>query len=287
MRALAFLLMLSPTAQAAWPEDVSVSSMTEYDGVRVLSTDVLSASYVELIRELGSTVGSHVVLPAESLGARGFEITLDTTTSFISSAGISRDPSPWMRAHVDQDPGALAYLPGVTIRKGLPMSIDIGVGVRWLGNTRQAVVHGFARVALVEGFKPWPDVNFHMGYAGYVGNPELELGVFEAGFTLGTKAPFGVGRGPRNAKISPFVDVSVLAMTSTPLVDDEVVAAVGAVTYGRRGGNAELASVQRALVLPKFSGGVQWVFGQVSLRLTGGYTLNATPYAAASLGFTY
>ena len=154
--------------------------------------------------------------------------------------------------------------------------------MRWLGNTRQAVVHGFARVALVEGL-PWPDVNFHMGTPA-TSATRARARVFEAGFTLGTKAP-SAGRGPRNAKISPFVDISVLTMTSTP--GGRRRRRSGRRRHPRTSRRQRGAGVGPARAgVPKFSGGVQWVFGQVS-PATGGYTLNATPYAAASLGFTY
>jgi hypothetical protein len=46
MRALAtMLVLLSTSASAAWPEDVSISSMTDYGGVRVLDSEVLAADY--------------------------------------------------------------------------------------------------------------------------------------------------------------------------------------------------------------------------------------------------
>jgi hypothetical protein len=226
-------------------------------------------------------------MPAESLGATGFEVSADTSFSFTDTYGTTGSPSPWDRAHVSEEPGSFAYLPGFTIRKGLPFSLDVGMSVRWMGNSRQAVVSGFARAALVEGFKPWPDLNLHLGYAGYIGNDELKLGVFEAGLTLGTQAVVGTGQGPRTTRLSPFIDVSLMTVTATPTVDDDTITSVGAVTYGRRGGDPELAINQRALVIPRFSGGAQILMGQLSLRLSGGYSLNATPFAAASLGFVY
>jgi hypothetical protein len=288
MRRLAFVaLLMSTSAEAAWPEDVSISSMTSYEGITIVDRDALSTSYTQLIRELGVAVGTRSVLPADTLGIRNFEIVADTTVSFNSPKGTSADPSPWQRAHTDNDPGAVLYAPGFTMRKGLGFSTEIGVSARWLGNTRQAVVHAFVRAAVVEGYKPWPDVNLHLGYSGYIGNDELELGVFEAGITLGSKFAFGSINGPRTAKISPFVDVTMLSITATPRVDDEVVSSIGATTFGKRGGDADLAPVSGALVVGQFSGGFQLIAGQVSFRVSGGWTSGTMPFVASSLGFTY
>jgi hypothetical protein len=288
MRALAILTMFwSATASAAWPEDVSVSAMTEYEGVRVVDPDLLSEAYRELIRELGVAVGTHSVLPAETLGIRNFEVVADTAVSFTSTQGLSNDPSPWQRAHPTHEPGQVFYQPGFTIRKGLGFSVEVGLGARWVGNSRQAVVHGFVRAAIAEGYKPWPDVNIHLGYSGYVGNDELQVGVFEAGLTLGTKVPFGAGQGPRTAKLSPFLDASILTITSTPKVDDATLEAVQPVTYGRRGGDPELAPVERALVVGQFSGGFQLVAGQLVFRVSGGWATGTMPFVASSLGFVY
>jgi hypothetical protein len=288
MRALAFLAVFtSTTASAAWPEDVSISSMTEYQGVRVLGDGVLTDAYRQLIRELGVAVGTRSVLPADTLGIRNFEVVADTNVSFTRTAGTTTDPSPWQRAHPTNEPGKVMYQPGFTIRKGLGLSVEVGLSARWVGNSRQAVVGGFVRAAIAEGYKPWPDVNVHLGYTGYVGNDELQLGVFDAGLTIGTKAPLGPLKAARVAKLHPFVDASLLTITSTPKVDDDVVRDVGAITFGRRGGDAELAPIERAMVVGQFSGGFQLVAGQLTFRVSGGWALGTMPFVASSLGFVY
>ena len=53
---------------------------------------------------------------------------------------------------------------------------------------------------------------------------------------------------------------SLLTISSTPTVSDDVVQNVGATTYGRRGGDPELAPVEGALVVGQFSGGKIKVF---------------------------
>ena len=49
------LIALLVTAEAAWPEDVTISGMTEHNGLRVADTEALADAYYDLVRELGAT----------------------------------------------------------------------------------------------------------------------------------------------------------------------------------------------------------------------------------------
>ena len=54
--ACASLLAVHSVAEAAWPDDISLSSMPTYEGSRVLSTSTLSEAYTTLVRELGASI---------------------------------------------------------------------------------------------------------------------------------------------------------------------------------------------------------------------------------------
>jgi hypothetical protein len=287
MTLLSVLTLLAADAQAAWPDDVDLLGMTEHAGQPVVDPSVITEDYAQLIRELGMAVGTRSVMAAHTLGVEGFEVTLDTTMAFISTRGDADDPSPWQRAHVAEDPSSLVWQPGISVRKGLPFSIELGMSGRWMGQTRQGVVSGFVRAALSEGYKPWPDLNVHLGYTGYIGNDQLKLGVFDIGATLGTRAAVGPIRGVRNAAISPFVDVTLMVINSTPTIDAATYADIGAITYGNRGGDTAVTPNQKAIALPQFNGGFQFDVGRVTWRLSGGYGLRASAWAGTSLGLRY
>jgi hypothetical protein len=280
-------LLFASTALAGWPEDVNLAGMTEQDGVLQVDTETLSEDYRQLIRELGVAVGQRGVLPAHTLGARGFEVTADTNLNFRIPWDQPDDYSPWQRAHTNEDPGEFLFQPGISVRKGLPFSLEVGLGGRWIGQSRQGVITGFARAAVVEGYKPYPDINVHVGGSGYVGNSQLELGVFDAGVTIGTRAPLGPPKGARAAALAPFVDVTVLVITSAPKIDTSTRAQIGATAFGNRDVDEDPLNNAKALAVPTFNGGLQLDAGNVALRFSGGWALNAAPWAAASVGFTY
>jgi hypothetical protein len=270
--------------------------MTEHDGRSVVDVQLLGAHYDVLIRELGTAIGVRSVLPPETLGVAGFEVSLDMVTAFpvnqpLDENGDRLDPNAltWDRAHVDEDAGPSVYQPGVTIRKGLPFSLEVGFSGRYIGASRQGVFSGFARAGLVEGFKPYPDVTLHLGYSGYVGNNELEVGAFDIGVTLGSTFAVGPGEGARNARITPYADFTLLSITSAPTVDSATASAVGAKFFGRNLRNPDPVNITsaRPIVVPTFNGGVQVVIGKAMFRVTGGYGLRSVPHVSGSIGFTY
>lgn len=281
------LLALTTAAFAAWPEDVNIAGMTDQGGIPQVNTAVLAEDYKQIIKELGVAVGSRVALPANTLGARGFELSLDSTFNFHIFNGAEEGVSPWSRVHTAEDPGQFLYQPGLTVRKGLPFSIEVGMGGRWIGQSRQGVVTGFARVALVEGYHPYPDVTVHIGGSGYVGNAQLEMGVFDAGITLGTRAALGPAKGAKATALSPFVDVTLMVISSAPKIDAATRAQIGAMAYGNRDTDTDPTNNAKAIAVPSFNGGLQFDAGALIFRVTGGYALNAAPWAGASVGFHY
>lgn len=287
LRALPLLVALAPSAAwAGWPEDVTISGMTSYGGIDDLDTASLSESYRTVVKELAVSVASSTIPAPATLGSRGFEIVLDSGFTFLDTR-TSGEPSPWGRAVVDEDPTFLQGTPGLTVRKGLPLSLELGLTGRWVSLSRQGVFGGFARVGIVEGWKPFPDLSLRVGYTGYVGNDELELGVADIGLTLGSTFPVGGEGKLKSVKVSPYLDVALLVVNATPLVSDEVVTQVGAVTFGGASNNPEALPAEGALVLPRFSGGLELRFARLVFRLSGGYALGATGNAAAAIGFTY
>ncbi len=290
MRAFIASLLIAPgSALAAWPEDVTPSGMADHDGTRIVDSELLGTDYAQLIRELGVTIAARAIAPPETLGASGFEIVFDTPMSFIDVRQVGGEPSPWERAHIDEDPGSFAYTPGLTLRKGLPFSLEVGFTGRWMGNSRQGVFGGSIRAALVEGYKPFPDVTLHLGYTGYVGNDELELGVLDAGVTIGSTFAVGPGEGARNVRLTPYLDVTLLSISSVPILEGSVAGAIGATAFSRPQRNPDPASIAQdsSQVLPQFSGGFQVVGGKIVFRVSGGYALRGTATIAGAIGFVY
>lgn len=286
---LALIALLAPRAHATWPDDVSIAGMATQDGIDQLDPVTLGADYEQVVRELGFSVATHALPAPHTLGVRGFEVTIDSGFAFMDTNERDGQPSPWARATVDEDPATLQATPGLTVRKGLPLSLEVGMTGRWISLTNQGVVGGFVRAGLVEGWKPYPDVALRMGYTGYVGGDDLELGVFDVGLSIGTTVTRTGGPTAtlRSTRFSPYLDVSLLVVNATPLLSDAEVLQIGAATYGRASNNPGVLPEQAALVLPRFSGGFELLMGRFVVRISGGYALGATGNFAAALGFRY
>lgn len=278
-------LVLPAVAQAGFPEDVTPSSMTDQGGVRVVDTALLGDAYARMIRELGAAIDGSTLFPARTLGASGFEMVVDTNVAFTDTKNGDGTASTFERVTPDESPTSVFFAPGLTMRKGLPLSMEIGATARWVGMSRQGVFGGFLHAGLLENFEPWPDLGLHIGYTGYIGNDELELGVFDAGLTLGGSFRPGVKDRLRAVEVSPFGDASLQVVTATTTLDAETVATIGAVTFGKRGGDP--ATNSKAIVMPRFSGGLQIRAAHLVIRFSGSYSLKSVPSVGAAIGYTY
>jgi len=270
---------------AAAPTDVSISGMTEHNGVRIIETgDSYGSDYQTVVRELGIALANPTGGPAHTLGLSGFEVTLGAGFAFNSVR--SPDPNeitPWMRADASENPNTFLLSPSIGIRKGLPLGMEVGVNGQWFQGSQTGAFGGFFRAAMVEGWKPWPDLSIQIGYAGYVGNAELDVGVLDVGGTIGTTVRFG-SPGITTGTFSPWASVTWLNIQSSVHVDDETAAAVGAFDMRGKGIEADtLPAANRA----RFSGGFQITSGSFLIRLEGSYTLKGIATARSSVGFSW
>ena len=261
--------------------------MVDYRGVRV-SPGQLGDDYKTLIMELGTGVANQAINPAETLGAFGFDVGLVNTFSFIGSRTQDGNPSPWERAHVDENPNTYMFSPGLQVRKGLPMSMELGARGSWVGNSRQGTFGGFGRIALVEGFKPAPDINVRVGYSGYLGNPELDLGVWDAGVTLGGTWAFGAYPEINQAQVSLFSDFSILRIGAVHRLDEATAALIGAENfYSGPTTDPTADSWQAGITVPRVAAGLQVTNGNAHVRLSGAWAPSTIPTLTFGMGFTY
>jgi len=285
--AVAAGLFCPALASATWPEDVSLSSMAEHDGTVQLDAQALNAAYITVITELASAVANKPYHPAETLGASGFEFAIDNTIGFNDTgfAGGSEVPS-WRRVHEDETPFGGLVIPAVTARKGLPFSFEVGASMGWHALSRQGLFSGFVRFAPLEGYKPWPDLSVHLGYSGYVGNNELELGVLDFGVTIGSTFAVGPSKAVRSTQVAPWIDLSGLKVTAKPLFDTETMAELGLVEFTGSYSDEE-QRIEPSITLFRMIGGVQVVNGSFLFRVAGGWTVNGLPQISFGIGFQY
>ncbi|MCB9760691.1 MAG: hypothetical protein H6739_12685 [Alphaproteobacteria bacterium] len=219
------LAAASPSAWAAWPDDVNLSSMSDLAGRPVLTQEDIAgntAAYETVVRELGVAIANKPLTPADTLGVSGFEVLVSTTVAFTSTQepefGV---PGPWGMVQVDEDPTPALILPRIEARKGLPFSFDVGAQVGWVGVSRQTVFGGYGRWAPLEGYRQIPDVSLQLGYSGYVGNEELELGVMDFAMTISYELAFGSLKEINSATFTPYGGFGRLWMHAEPRLGAE------------------------------------------------------------------
>lgn len=114
-----------------------------------------------LMSELGVTLAPRLLVPAQTLGSAGFQISGEVGTTSISSdqpfwngvAGVQPDNPGSVR------PGGWLTTIGVFARKGLwvPLpAVEVGAGVIHLLDSQLLSWQGYAKLAIHEGYSDWP-----------------------------------------------------------------------------------------------------------------------------------
>ena len=209
--------LFASTAQAAFPDDVVLSEMHTWRGNSIDNPQAVGQAYDIVVRQLGAGIMTAPVAPSETLGLNGFDVAFTNTWAFLSARADSvNTPAPWERVHTDEDPTHVMWRPGLTIRKGLPLSLEVGGSWSWIGFSRQTAIGGFGRWSVFEGWEKAPDVTMQLGYTGYVGNDELELGALDGSMSFGYTFPVGYILGVNQADLAPFGGVGFLKINAAP-----------------------------------------------------------------------
>lgn len=273
-------------AAGRWPQNVDLYAMQDLDGAPVLDREVLGQSFRELVMELGTLVSNKPNLPADTLGLYGFDVDLGTQFVLTEAHYRAGDPSPWLRADVDEKIPPYRVVPTVTFRKGLPLSTEVGASVGWISGSSTGTFGGFARVAVFEGYKPLPDVTLKAGYAGYVGNPQLDCAALDLGVTVGSSYAIGRLPGVNTGHVAPFASFTTLRVRANPTIDAAIEDEIGALRYATKKGEDEVEPAP-PIALPEFGAGLQFVVGTAHLSFAAAWAPATIPTVTTSFGFTY
>lgn len=294
MRALRSLLLLpalawSPAALAQWPDDVTPSALSSFDGEPVTSLDISRQSYEQVVRELGAIIANKPTSVAHTSGLEGFDVSFQNTIGFIEANGDKGGGTPvaWERTHAEGDPSHALWIPRVVVRKGLPLSTEVGASMGYVAFSNQTVFSAFGRVGLVEGYRQFPNVVIQGGYSAYMGNPELDLGVMDMSATIGYSFPFGRFAGINEADFSPWFGVGWLQMNAVPTLDQEVQEELGIRAVSGFKSKDHFVEGFRPATL---SLGTRLRSGDVQMTLAGTLTTTkdrATPTLEVGLGYVY
>ena len=280
---LALAALASAPAHAGWPDDVSLSAMSTYDGEPVDNQKATAEAYEQVVRELGVAIANKPIAPAETLGAHGFDVSLTSTVAFTSTSSDDADsPAAWERVQQDNDPSGAMFIPTLNFRKGLPLSLEAGASWGYVAFSRQTVFGAYGRWGLVEGYRQYPDVTIQAGYRGYLGNDELKLGVMDARLSLGYSIPFGVWPGINDAVFSPQIGAGILRINASPVLGEAQASALGVAPVSGFKGNDNFTE---GFAPADIHVGFRIVSGDFEVIALGTVAPNAIP--TVNMGFGY
>ncbi|MEC7948389.1 MAG: hypothetical protein VX265_12550, partial [Myxococcota bacterium] len=238
-----------------------------------------------VVRQLGVAVGNPAMGAAETSGLHGFDIQLVNSVAFLDAdTGSDSNPAPWQRVQVDGDASRAMWLPGVGVRKGLPLGIELGGRFSYVGFSRQTVVGGYGRWGLVEGYREWPDIVVQVGYSGYVGNDELELGVVDFSGSIGYTVPFGRKAGLHEASFSPYVGGGMYVINARPMLSTTEQRTLGVrPVSGFRNSESYADGYTPAAIHV----GYRILSGPFQIQMAGAWAPNALPMVNTAVGYAY
>lgn len=284
-------LLLATPAWAAFPEDVTLSQLDTYGGEAYTDAAGIAEAWATVAQNLGTAIANQPQ-GATTLGLDGFEVAAGTSVSFVDGSRADGSPTAWQRARAGNQATGALFVPGVHVRKGLPFSLEVGGQLGWLGFTRQGVVGGYGRFAPLEGYRKAPELAVQVGYTGYIGNDELDLGTTDAAVILGKTWAIDSGQGVRTSTIHPFVAVGGNWIRAWPKLSEARLAELGitplrsskkADTETDDGGAVSHPGMRQLVA----TAGLRVVTGDVGLRVGVSVPTASVPRLESTLGFVF
>ena len=180
--ALLAALGLSPTVAQAGPYDVTLRGLG-----RPVPNDLNDPAYLrfkKLGNELGLAMAPRPLAPAETLGISGFEFSLVSTFADINESADywqGQPGSPVFLGVADGDGIPVGFwIPTLHIRKGLPLSTELGITASYLSFSEMFLLGAEAKIGIHEKFTKWsPDIAVRGAIGSLFGNSDMKLTTIE------------------------------------------------------------------------------------------------------------
>ncbi len=177
--------------------------------------------YRALSGELALALTPKAVQPAETLGVSGFEFGIINTLSNISQDAdywTGQPGSPVVEGVAEgRNLPSTLWIPTLQVRKGLPLSTDLGFSVSYLTSSRIFMMGADVKVALHESYvRYFPAIAVRASFNRMLGSEELDL--FTAEADLIASLAFGVGG---TVQVTPYLGFGKLFAHVNSQVLDE------------------------------------------------------------------
>ena len=167
----------------------------------------------DFVTQLGFVLAPRLASPAETLGHAGFHVSAMWSGSFVSG-----DEAYWLVTERGARQGSspdLVQTLQLDIRKGLPLSFEVGANFMWLAESELFAPGLEVRWAFQEGYRLIPDISVRGAVNHLVGNRDLILTTIAADVMLSKS--FGVGG---MVNLAPYVGWSLIFINASSRVID-------------------------------------------------------------------
>ena len=210
----AFILIGAPSGAHAGDLDFRLNN----GRVLVLGDEVTgfspnNARFRDFATQLAFVLAPRMASPAETLGHAGFHLS-----AMWSGSSVSENEPYWLvteRGNREATGPGLVQTLQLDVRKGLPLSFEVGANFMWLAQSEIFAPGVEVRWALQEGFQYIPDISLRAAVNHMVGNRDMRLTVIGADAMLSKS--FGIG-GMIN--LAPYIGWSLIFVNASTRVID-------------------------------------------------------------------
>lgn len=201
------------------PYDISLRGLGRPE--RSVASDPAVVRYRRLSSELVLALAPHPGQPAETLGMSGFSFAVESPLTAINSNAAhwqGQAGNPVFEGVIrGRDVPNVLWTPTFHVRKGLPISAEIGVSGSYLAFSEMFMLGGEFKLALHESYLRWfPAVSTRLAFSRLFGSSDLDILAGEADLMM--SLPFGIGG---MAQLTPFLGAGLLfAHVNSQVIDE-------------------------------------------------------------------
>ena len=174
-----------------------------------------------LTSELALSLAPRPLSPAETIGISGFEFSIGNAYADISQEARHWQGQPGAPIFEGVTDGhkipAIFWVPYLHLRKGLPLSTEIGVHSSYLAFSSMFMVGADLKITLHESYLRWfPSISTRTAFSTLFGASDFVISTGE--LDVLASLPIGIGG---MVRINPYIGVGMMFMDATSDVIDE------------------------------------------------------------------
>lgn len=225
-------MLVSPAIAMANPNDISLRGLGRPD-----RDAQAQHRFRALVTELGFAMAPRALQPAETLGMSGFEVALVSSLTDINQGAKywqGQAGAPIFEAPLhDRDIPRMLWTPTLHIRKGLPLSTEVGVQATYLASSELFMLGGEFKVALHESYIRWfPAISARAAIGRLFGTNEIDLLTGEG--DVMASLPVGLGG---MSVLTPYIGYGMFFVHANSGVLDETPYDVSDPAKDQKGGS--------------------------------------------------